>query len=75
MANFPSQYKHSFYLFVNVNKAAVYSKVVVLLLLNHCLLLLPLFVAVPCFVNVLLFSMLCPSRFAAILMREQIDLL
>ena len=48
---------------------AVHFKVVVLLLLlNHCLLLLPLFVGDLCLVLVLLFSNLCPSSFAIILM-------
>ena len=47
--------------------AAVRSKVVVLLLLIYCLLLLPLFVEILCFVLVLLFSTLCPSSFALIL--------
>ena len=62
-------------LFVNVYTATVHSKVVVLLLLNHCLLFFPLFVGVPYFAIVLLFSTLYPSRFATVLMRELIDLL
>ena len=49
-------------------KAAVRSKVVVLLLLIHCLLLLPLFLEVLCLVLVLLFSTLCPSSFAVALL-------
>ena len=39
-----------------------------MLLLNYCLLVLPLFVGVMCLVLVLLFSTLCPSDFAIILM-------
>ena len=57
---------------------AVHSKVVVLLLLLiHCLLLLPLFVGELCLVLVLLFSTLCPSSFVIILMgkREVVALL
>ena len=48
-----------------------------MLLFIYCLLLLPLFVSVLCFVLVLLFSTLCPSSFAIILMwkRELVALL
>ena len=51
--------------------------VVVVLLLNYCLLLLPLFVEVLCLVFVLLFNTLCPSSFAIILIgtRELVALL
>ena len=47
--------------------------VVVLMLLIYCLLLLPLFVGVLCmvFVFILLFSPLCPSSFAIILMEKR----
>ena len=57
--------------------AAVRSKAVILLLWIHCLLLLPLFVGVLCSVFILLFSTLCPSSFAIILMvkRELVALL
>ena len=41
---------------------------VVLLLLNHCLLLLPLLIVTVFGPVVLLFSMLCPSSFAIVLM-------
>ena len=56
-----------------VAQAAVRSKAValLLLLLIHCLLLLPLFVGVLCFVLVLLFSTLCPSNFEIILMGKR----
>ena len=47
------------------------TKAVVLLLLIHCLLLLPLFVVVLCLVLVLLFSTLSPSSFAIILMGKR----
>ena len=51
---------------------AIHSKVVVLLLLLiHCLLLLPLFVGDLCLVLVLLFSTLCPSSFVIILMGKR----
>ena len=49
-------------------QAAIRSKAVVLLLLIHCLLVLPLFVGVLCWVLHLLFSTLAPSSFAIILM-------
>ena len=49
----------------------VHSKVMNLLLLNYCLLLLPLFVGVLCLVLALLFSTLCPSSFAIILMGKR----
>ena len=42
-----------------------------MLLLIHCLLLLPLFVGVLCLVLVLLSSTLCPSSFAIILMGKR----
>ena len=60
-----------------VTKASLCSKVVVLSLLIHCLLGLPLFVGVLCFVLVLLFITLCPASFAIILMgkREVVALL
>ena len=51
--------------------AVVRAKAVVLLLLIHCLLLLPLFVEILCLVLVLLFSTLCPSSFAIILMGKR----
>ena len=51
--------------------AAVRSKAVVLLLLIHCLLVLSLFVGVLSLVLVLLFSTLCPSSFATILMGQR----
>ena len=49
----------------------------VLLLLIYCILLPPLFVGVLCLVLVMLFSTLCPSSFAIILMgkRELVALL
>ena len=47
--------------------AAVCSKVEVLLLLIHCLLLIPLFVRVLCLVFVLLFRTLSPCCVAIIL--------
>ena len=53
------------------HKAAVRSKRVVLLLLICCLFLLILFVGVLCFVIVLLFSTLCPSSFANILIGKK----
>ena len=53
-----------------VASAAVRSKAVIMLLLVYCLLLLPLFVMALCLVIVLLFSSLCPSSFAIILMRK-----
>ena len=59
------------YLSPSVASAAVRSKAVVLLLLIYCLLLLPLFVGVLCLVFVLLYSTLCPSSFAIILMRKR----
>ena len=57
--------------------AAVRSMALILLLLIRCLLLLPLFVEVVCLVVVLLFSTLCPSSFAIILIgkRELVALL
>ena len=42
-----------------------------MLLLIHCLLLLPLFVGVLCLVVVLLFITLCPSSFAIIFMGKR----
>ena len=54
-----------------VASAAVCSKAVIMLLLVYCLLLLPLFVTVLCLVLVLLFSTLCPSSVAIILMRKK----
>ena len=58
-------------------QAAVRSKAVVLLLLIYCLMLLPLFVGVLCLVLVFLFSTLCTSSFAIVLMgkRELVALL
>ena len=50
---------------------AVSSKAVVLLLLMYCLLLLPLFVWAMRLVLVLLFSTLCSSSFAIILMGKR----
>ena len=57
--------------------AAVHSKAVVLLLMIHCLLLLPLFLGFLCLVLVLLPSTLCPSSVAITLMgkRELVALL
>ena len=52
-------------------KHAVRSKAMVLLLLIHYLLLLPLFVGVLCLVHVLLYSTLCPSSVAIILMGKR----
>ena len=51
--------------------AAARSKVVVLLLLIHYLLLTPLFVRVFCLVYVLLFSTLSPCSVAIILMGKR----
>ena len=48
------------------NLGVVRSRLVVLLLVLYCLLSLPLFVGVPSFIFVLLFSTLCPSGFALI---------
>ena len=50
---------------------AARSKAVVLLLLIHCLLLIPLFVGVLCLVLVLLFSTLCPSGVAINLIEKR----
>ena len=62
-----------------VAKAAVHSKVVVLLLLIYCLFLHPIVCvgSLFCLALVLLFSTLCPSSFAVILMgkRELVALL
>ena len=57
--------------------ADIGSKAMALLLLIYCLLLLPLFVGVLCLVLDFLFSTLCPSSFAFILMgkRELVALL
>ena len=56
---------------------AISSKTVALLFLIHCLLFLPMCIRVKCLVLILLFSTLCPSGFAVILMgkRELVTLL
>ena len=51
--------------------AAVRSKAGVLLLLNHCLLLLQLFVGALCLVLFLLFSNLCSFNFAIALVGKR----
>ena len=50
---------------------AVRSMAMVLLLLIYYLLVIPLFVGVMCLVLVLLYSTLCPSSFAIILMGKR----
>ena len=52
-------------------KTLIREYILILFLLILCLLLLPLFVGVLCFVLVLLFTSLCPSSFAIILMGKK----
>ena len=56
---------------LNLFKAAVRSKAIVLLLFTYCLFLPPLFMGTLCLVLVLLFSTLCPSSFVIRLMRKR----